>query len=192
MKKSSSSLNLALFLLIISALCATLVSGVYGMTAPIISKMEEDSLKASYAEVYPDFDSVKEVAEKAQNGNVKEILIAEKNGTPSGVIYNVVSQGYAGPIDILLAFDIQSKKLTGVKILKQTETPGLGANAGKTKFTGQFVQKDAKEALTVVKSSAKAAYEIEAITASTITSRAVVEGVNMAREHFTANYMKEP
>lgn len=190
MKKSSNVFNLAFFLFFISALCASLVSGVHGMTAPIIAKMEAETLKASYAEVYPGFDSFKQVENQQTVESIKDILIVEKKGQPVGVIYKVVSQGYSGSIDILLAFDIASQKLTGVKILKQTETPGLGANAEKPKFTEQFIQKNAKEELTVVKEKAKGASEIEAITASTITSKAVVLGINTAREHFVANYMK--
>lgn len=189
MKKSNIA-NLTLFLLLISALCATLVSGVHSMTSPIVAKMQEDALQASYGEVYPDFDKVEQDKESRTQNGINAILLAEKAGQPAGVIYNVTTNGYAGPIDLLLAFDMQKAEITGVKILKQAETPGLGANAAKPEFTGQFAQKKAGKELLVVKAAPASDHEIQAVTASTITSKAVVNGINKAREHFITNYYK--
>lgn len=187
----NSVLNLGFFLLLISALCATLVSGVYSMTAPLIDKMQKDTVIAGYKEIYPGLDNTVKTDDKI-SGLIKNIVIAEKDGKKSGVIYSVTSPGYAGDIDMLAAFDIQSKKITGVKILKQTETPGLGANCAKPSFTGRFADKSSLDSLKVVKNGNGAGpFDIQAITASTITSKAVVRGVNEAREHFVKNYVKE-
>ena len=187
MKKNDIA-NLTLFLLLLSALCATMVSGVHSMTAPIIAKMEKHALEASYAEIYPGFDKIEQVQELKKENGINSILIVEKLGQPIGIIYNVIANGYTGQIDILLAFDIEKARLTGIKILKQSETPGLGANAAKPPFTNQFKQKDIISPLRVVKTTTSSDNEVQAITSATITSKAVVAGINNARTHFIANY----
>ena len=189
MNKSNSVLNLGFFLLLISALCATLVSGVYSMTMPIIDKMQQETIIAGYKEVYPSLDNTVKIDDKII-GMIKNIVAAEKQGEQSGIIYSVASSGYAGDIDMLVAFDIETKKITGVKVLKQTETPGLGANCTKPSFLGQFSGKSSIDDLNVVKKGSEGPLDIQAITASTITTKAVVSGVNEARTHFMKNYVK--
>ncbi len=188
MAKRQNIVSLSLFLLAVAALCGFLVSSVHGKTSPLIAKMEADAILAGYTEVYPGMDKVRAASYDGQKQNIKNIQLVEKNGRTVGVIYNAASVGYAGEIDLLAGFDIASGRITGVKIMKQSETPGLGANCTAPKFTGQFAAKNAADSLTVVKLPGGEGNEIQAITASTITSRAVVSAVNTAREHFAATY----
>ena len=80
-------------------------------------------------------------------------------------------------------------KITGVKILNQKETPGLGAKCAEPAFLNQFLGKDLHEKLLVSKDAQKP-QEIQAITASTITSKAVVDGINLVSAHYRENYLK--
>lgn len=64
--------------------------------------------------------------------------------------------------------------VTGVSIISMSETSGLGANASKESFRGQFVGKSGELAVS------KDGGEIDALTGATITSRAVTSGVNTA------------
>jgi electron transport complex protein RnfG len=70
-----------------------------------------------------------------------------------------------------------------MRILKHTETPGLGAKASTEAFYRKFDNKKLIP-LKVIKTSARYEDEIEAITASTITSRAVTNAVNEAVEWY--------
>ena len=79
-------------------------------------------------------------------------------------------------------------KLTGIKVMQHSETPGLGAKSTEPAWQEQFKGKSLKEALVVTKDAVKKPEEIKAITAATITSRAVVTGVNAAREDYMKNY----
>ncbi len=191
MKKQPRILSLTLFLLAVAAICGTLVAGVNSMTSGVIAQMEQDAMLAGYATVFPGLESIKKAEYTGQETAIRSIQLAEKAGQTVGVIYNVSTTGYSGEIDALIAFDKASGKITGIKIMRQTETPGLGANATNPKFTGQFIGKAASKELAVTKGTAYAANEIQAITASTITSRAVVKGVNIARTHFVQNYAKQ-
>ncbi|HOY64881.1 MAG TPA: FMN-binding protein, partial [bacterium] len=71
-------------------------------------------------------------------------------------------------------------KVTGIKILNMQETPGLGAKAGDLAFSGQFKGKTGEQLYLSDKDIKKG--EIDAITASTITSKAVTDGVRQAVE----------
>ena len=68
-------------------------------------------------------------------------------------------------------------KVTGVEIISQSETAGLGAKCTEDGFKAQFVGKT--ENIAVTKNGAKD-NEIDAITSATITSKAVTKGVNDA------------
>ena len=71
--------------------------------------------------------------------------------------------------------------ITGIQVTTPSETPGLGALAANEEFLGQFKDKSGELAVN------KDGGEIQAITSATITSRAVVSGVNEARAWLEAN-----
>lgn len=70
---------------------------------------------------------------------------------------------------------------------QQNETPGLGAKCTEPAFIDQFLGKDLSHDLTVSKNASQP-QEIQAITASTITSKAVVKGINSARRHYQEHF----
>ena len=73
-----------------------------------------------------------------------------------------------------------------IRILNQSETPGLGAKASEPSFSGQFADRNSLP-LAVVKQPAAEPNEIQAISGATITSTAVVTGVNAASEYWKRN-----
>ena len=72
--------------------------------------------------------------------------------------------------------------------MNHSETPGLGAKSTEPEWQAQFKGKALKDALAVTKQDPAKPNEIKAITAATITSRAVVTGVNAAREDYMKNH----
>ena len=71
-------------------------------------------------------------------------------------------------------------KVAGITIASHSETPGLGANAAEPEFLSRFYDKPIDKPLAVVTGDSGKADEVEAITGATITSKAVVDGVNDA------------
>ncbi|MBQ9980675.1 MAG: FMN-binding protein, partial [Oscillospiraceae bacterium] len=78
-----------------------------------------------------------------------------------------------GDIDMMVGVDSDGN-VTGVSIVSLKETAGLGAKASEPDFTNQFVGKAGSVSVN------KDGGEIVALTSSTITSRAVCDGVNSA------------
>lgn len=110
---------------------------------------------------------------------VQNIFKALKDGETKGYAFKLLTkEGYGGNIELVVGISTEGK-ITGVDIIKQSETPGLGAKADDAFFKDEFVEKDATS-LTVVKGSASSESEITAISGATITSRAVTNAVNEA------------
>lgn len=185
-------LKLGVFLLVVGAIAGLGVGYVNSLTQPVIEKRSEEARLAGFEEVLPAAEEIKNETEEYPEKNqiIKEINVAYKNGSRIGVIYTVAPSGYSGAIRTMVGFDIEEKVITGIKILEHSETPGLGAKCTEPSFVEKFSDKSADKPLTVVKQEPADKNEIEAITASTITSEAVVKGVNAAREHFEEHFVE--
>ena len=157
-------------------LSGIIIAGTYAVTAPVAAqnrvKMQEQAMK----ELVKDAESFKEVPDKA------EWYSAMKNGKVIAYVVPAESKGYGGAIKMLTAVSLDGKDL-GYKILSHNETPGLGDNATKPKFSDQFKGKTAEQ-LEVVKVPTDK--NIQAMTGATITSRAVTKGIKEAVEEVTA------
>ena len=103
---------------------------------------------------------------------------AKTNGHLDGWVAKTAGQGYADKIEMLIGFDPQMDKITGIFILDQKETPGLGNKISTEDWRHQFVGKSTAQPLSVVKGNVKAGNEIDAITGATISSKSVTGIVN--------------
>ena len=111
-----------------------------------------------------------------------------EDGTLAGYAVYASGSGFQDTITLMFGTDVELKKLTRLTILKQTETPGLGANIERDdlflKFWGD---RDIQAALTLHKPAASATNEltpteINTITGATISSEAVLNIVNLSLE----------
>ena len=123
-------------------------------------------------------DTLKQtVGGKEQIFVIHETVGADKQ--PLGAAVESTTSGFGGDLKVLVGFDTEGKIL-GYTILQHSETPGLGAKAdkwfqqdGKGSIIGKHPETDN---LTVTKDGGT----VDAITASTITSRAFLLAVNQA------------
>lgn len=184
--------KLSLFLMLVAGIAGAGLSYVNVLTEPLIEEQIRQQKIDGFKEVYPQSDRVENESPRyliePHAPALKEVNVAYRGSEPGGVIYAVESKGYAGPISILAGFDIASGRLTAVKVLSQRETPGLGAKAQDKQFQDRYRDKGLAQPLEVTKKPPVRENQIEAITASTITSKAVTKGVNVAREHFLATF----
>ena len=101
-----------------------------------------------------------------------------------GAAVESTTGGFGGDLKVLVGFDPEGKIL-GYTLLEHAETPGLGAKADKWFQKGEkgdIIGKSPVEPLTVSKDGGK----VDAITASTITSRAFLLAVNNAYNAYKA------
>ena len=181
-------LKLGLILFTVTAITGLILGVVYEITAGPIKQTQERLKNEALAAALPEADSFEplEIAEGA-SPLVHEVQRCADHGEDAGYCITVVPKGYAGPIEIVVGI-ASGGKLRAIRILNQSETPGLGAKAAEPPFTGQFENKDVPR-LSVVKTSPSEPGQIQAISGATITSDAVTNGVNAALDYWKT-YLK--
>jgi len=101
----------------------------------------------------------------------RDLYIIYSLGEVIGYAFLARGKGYGGNIDILVGLK-DEKTIKGVRILKHSETPGLGARITEKSFLDEFKDIEIKD-IYLKREGGK----IDAITGSTISSKAVTEAV---------------
>ncbi|MDA3896669.1 MAG: RnfABCDGE type electron transport complex subunit G [Desulfobacteraceae bacterium] len=109
---------------------------------------------------------------------IYSVFQAKTDGQTDGWVIKASGQGYADRIELLVGVDAKAETITGLFILDQKETPGLGNKIMEPAWRNQFNNKPTQQQMTAVKTKASAANEINAITGATISSKAVCDIVN--------------
>lgn len=174
-----------LSLLLICLTAAVLLALVNNMTAKPIADAKALKLQNAISQVVPEFDN-NPVAEAfkvpSDGGDSLLIYPAKKDGKDVGFAVNsYTNNGFGGNIQIMVGFDMEDK-VVNYAVLQHAETPGLGSkmdewfrNTDKPKQN--IIGRNLSEGnLSVSKDGGS----VDAITASTITSRAFLEAVNRA------------
>jgi electron transport complex protein RnfG len=121
------------------------------------------------------------VIEVKQNGTSKFYTVYDAwlpDGKMVGHVVKANGQGYADKIELLVGLNAQGKTITGLFVLDQKETPGLGAKILEDAWRGQFKDKSTENTLSVVKGGGANDEQIDAISGATISSRSVTGIVN--------------
>jgi electron transport complex protein RnfG len=159
---------------------------VYTATFKIIEERTQGDLEASLKDLFPDADTFNDISgafePEDQSVNFENQYDARKNGVLIGAVVQVSGASYGGNIKVLVGMGTDGK-ISRIKILEHKDTPGLGANAAsptyyvdrraKKTFYGQFEGKSIEDTFEVQG-------DVIAVTASTITSRAVTTAVKAA------------
>lgn len=179
MKKDILKLGLALALFAAGA-CVALAM-VYAVTKPAIEGHEARNLEASLKEIFPEADAFESLNGALSSGSAGVTVTgawkASKGGATLGLAIRTLGKSYGGDAAMLVGVRTD-RRLSGVRILTLSDTPGLGANAtsptyfvekaSKTTFPGQFKDKPVSDPFEVKN-------DVSAITASTITSKALTD-----------------
>ncbi len=127
------------------------------------------------------FDISKRILNIDKNGITKSYTVydaLDKTGTVAGHVVKATGQGYADKIELLLGLDPDGKTITGLFILDQKETPGLGNKIVEDAWRNQYVGKSSDSSLVVIKGKSVNDNEIDSVSGATISSRAVTDIVN--------------
>lgn len=190
-------------LVIIGAISSIMLNAIYTYTAPIVAYNREVKLKKAVLEVsgIPYRDEAaggsKEVEAvfdaRVQVDRVGALTLyisygdqgsaSEATRKPTGVAFEVSGSGFWAPISALIALEPDLVTITGVKILEQADTPGLGGRIVEPWFQEQFKgkvinRKGGKLFSVVPYRDAQGPHEVDAITGATETSRAFDRIIN--------------
>ena len=180
MKKLESSFkNMAVVLTLISVVAGGVLAWVNQVTEGPIAQIKEENLAKAIKAVLKADDVTVSQVETLSEGSIAY-------STDKGMAIQTASTGFGGELQVLVGFDEQGR-IKGYSVLEHAETPGLGAKAG-TWFQegskGNIIGRNPGDAPLVV---SKDGGDVDAITASTITSRAFLKAVNKAYELYKNN-----
>ena len=192
MKKLESSLtNMVLVLTGVAVIMGGILAFVNHLTEGPINEQKEKALADGIKAVMVcDNLTVAKTDEVKQNdAKGKEMVftiyqVQDAQGNDLGAAVESTTGGFGGDLKVLVGFDPEGNIL-GYTLLEHSETPGLGAKADKWFQKGQkgdVIGKNPAEPLTVSKDGG----QVDAITASTITSRAFLLAVNNAYSAYKA------
>lgn len=95
-------------------------------------------------------------------------------------VFLVSPYGYRAPINTMVVINAVKNEITGIKVMQQDETPGWGEWLAETWFTDRFKGKRVDKYLERVILEAQQDNEIIQITSATVSTQAVINGVNSA------------
>jgi len=175
-KKAKSTLvNMLLSLTIIAVVAAAALAFVSNVTAEPIAQAQKAKKEAAVKAVLPPFDRL----EECEVDGVACTRAYAADGSLAGFAVESGSEkGFGGHLGAMVGFDAEGS-ITGYQILETSETPGLGAKADswfQKEGKGNVIGMNPAEELKVAKDGG----QVDAISGSTITSRAFCDLINNA------------
>lgn len=181
----SSLKNMILTLLVITGVSATAVGLVYGVTKAPIAAADAAKQKNAIIAVVPQFDNdpnTDAVTQTVDGMEVKIYTARMGSQTVGYAIETFSKNGFAGVVKLMVGL-LPDGTINNISVLSHAETPGLGdkIEPKKSNFGAQY---NGKNPGTFNLKVRKDGGEVDAITASTITSRAYSDAVQRAYDVF--------
>jgi electron transport complex protein RnfG len=180
-KIESTFTNMVIVLSIVAFIAAALLGGVYEVTKEPIRLAEIAKKNEAIKAVVPEFNNVpsEEFVKVGIDGDSVVIYTARMNDElVANAVETFTNSGFSGLFTLMVGFTPDGT-IIDIAVVKHAETPGLGdkMQQDKSDFHVQFMGKNPADFKLMVK---KDRGDVDAITASTISSRAYCEAVQRA------------
>lgn len=163
----------------VTLICSASVALVQGVTLEPIAQAQLAATKVALADVLPEFDDSK-MRTKDVGGRMIDVYTAKQGGDVIGyAVKSMTNLGYSGEIVVMVGI-APDGELLNAKVLKHSETPGLGSeltdpnNAVLSSIKGRLVSSD--DQLSVKKDGG----DVDALSGATISSRAFLDAIMRA------------
>lgn len=147
-----------------------------GVHATLQDRIEQNRLDETLSQIphlVPGADS----GAPAQAGG-RRVYRALSDDRQVGWVIPAGGQGFADRIDLLVGLNRDASRITGLYVLDQKETPGLGNRIVESDWREQFEGRPAETRLAVTKTPPATGDRILAVTGATISSESVCDIVN--------------
>lgn len=184
-KKESNLKNMLIALVVITLVASASLGGIYELTKEPIAAAKLEKKNNAIRTVIPEFDNnpTSEVYKVAVNGDSLYFYPGRKGDEVVGTaVETFTNLGFSGEIKLMVGF-LPDGTIYDVAVLEHEETPGLGDKMDRKKsdWSVQFQGKNPDTFQLAVK---KDGGDVDAITASTISSRAFCDAVSRAYEEY--------
>jgi len=197
----ASTRDLVLTLGVVAAVCGLVIVGAYQLSLDAVTANRRAALERSVFTVIPAATSLAEFVAlpgggvapatpgEVPPGALRFFAAYDAAGNLAGIAAEGVAKGYADSVRVLFGYQPGCQCITGLGVVSHRETPGIGDRIVTDKaFLANFRALDARlnaelsalasEIRTVKHGTKKNAWQIDAISGATITSRAVGKAVN--------------
>ncbi|MFA7606491.1 MAG: RnfABCDGE type electron transport complex subunit G [Rhodocyclaceae bacterium] len=161
-------------------------------TGPAIAEAEARDVAASLAQVLPanstDNDLLRDTTQiEGPDGRPLTIHRARREGEITAVVFQMTGKGYAGPIHLVMGVD-RNGQLTGVRVTRHSETPGLGdkIEISRDPWVDSFAGRSLDNPPPAQWGVKKDGGVFDQFAGATVTPRAVVNAVKAGLEVYAA------
>ena len=161
---------IGLKLLLICAIVAAVVAGVYTLTEEKYNENMKEQKRIAIESIF--YEGI-EVIELTESGSDTPVYRVEKDGLTVGYCVEVTTKGYGGDIQLMVGYEAD-QIIRGISVVSHSETPGLGDKITGDDYRNQYVGKSGSLTL------GSAEDQIDAISGATYSSKYVLQGVNDA------------
>ena len=166
-------------LFVVCLLSVAALAAVNMFTTRKIADNEEKSKQLALSHVLPASSFEKQELKDNSYGVFEMYKGLDESGTIAGAVIFLNTKGYGGDITVAVGVSATGE-ITGVEVNSHGETPGLGERVTHKEFLDQFKGGRAPYKLK----------DIDGITGATISTNAMIKGINSAAEYFAA-YVQE-
>ncbi len=165
---------LTCFLAAVGALSAGLIASVNELTAPMIEKRLVAEKEKAIQELFPQMTNYEEVMiEDETYQTLKCQYQVLENDTVIGYLFETNVNGYGGPIQALISYDVNSDTLQEMTYIGTfNETPGFGTRVQEPEFLDQVLNKPAAQ------------MDVDTLSGATVTSKAVKQMIDEANAYY--------
>ncbi|MFP4487730.1 MAG: RnfABCDGE type electron transport complex subunit G [Bacteroidales bacterium] len=184
-KKESNLKNMIVALFAITLVASAALGGIYELTKEPIEAAKLEKKNNAIRQVIPDFDNTptSEIYKEPVNGDTIYFYPGRMGNELVGTaVETFTNMGFSGEIKVMVGF-LPDGTINDVAVLEHEETPGLGDKMERRKsdWSLQFQGKDPESFRIAVKNDGG---DVDAITASTISSRAFCDAVERAYDTY--------
>ncbi|NOR46004.1 MAG: FMN-binding protein [Candidatus Delongbacteria bacterium] len=189
-------IKLSSILFFVAGIAAGSLAYYNSITKPAIAKLKAANEEKARAYVLQGLFSEEQISnliyeegEIDLDGTIEKFwrVKATESGQYKALVFLSKGMGFSGLIETMVGTDMNFK-INAIKVLKHTETPGLGAEAQTIKygedkpfFEGWFTEKNSLKVV-VVNDDLNSKDKVQSITGATITTRAICRSINKYAE----------
>ena len=162
-------LKFAFILFIVNLVAASILAAAYNITKSKIEEQVRLAQEEALREVMPE-ETADRLEPVEKDGVVRYWKAFKGSASQStGYVFIAKKYGYSSVIETMVGMK-KDGTVTGVRVISQNETPGLGVKIAGSSFTKQFINRNVSE-LELSKNN------IHAVTGATISSRAFLDSI---------------
>lgn len=178
----NSYIGQAWLVILLSAIFGVALAGVQSTLSP---KIKQNKLNDTLSQI-PSLVPGATTGEPAKVGDLDVYKAMDGQGQQVGWVIPARGLGFADVLELLVGVNADVTQITGLYVLDQKETPGLGNKITEDVWREQFKNKPLAKNLVVTKTTPAAENEIQGVTGATISSSSVVGILNGTIARFRA------